>query len=193
MKNLHSQLFAVAVAFALLSQTGAKGKFDFSTDIGVVALQENGSLCLSIKKADIPRGTTVMIVSPFVQEGVLETTLLTGEVISRIHGPCDIPEAAEYGDSCYSVHISDGTIIKSQPYFAILTSPSSLVIQGKEVVGDLDGDGTREHFRECTSNEGVHFTVWTGTPLKGIRRWHRYFYLGYDVEPTCTDADYSDE
>ena len=54
---------------------------------------------------------------------------------------------------------------------------------------DIDRDGTPESYRECTSAEGVHLTVWTGEPLRGTRIWHHYYYLGYDVEPTCTEAD----
>jgi hypothetical protein len=55
---------------------------------------------------------------------------------------------------------------------------------------DLDGDGRTEFFRICTSNEGEHLTVWSGTPLRGKRRWHSYYYLGYDTVPTCRKKDY---
>jgi hypothetical protein len=43
--------------------------------------------------------------------------------------------------------------------------------------------------RSCTSIEGLRLTVWADTPLKSDRLWHQYFYLGYDVEPSCTDRD----
>jgi hypothetical protein len=46
--------------------------------------------------------------------------------------------------------------------------------------------------RSCASVEGVHFTVWAGEPLRSRRLWHQYYYLGYDVEPSCQPADYSD-
>ena len=46
--------------------------------------------------------------------------------------------------------------------------------------------------RGCTSSEGLHLTLWAGEPLKGKRLWHMYYYLGYDVEPTCQPADYQD-
>lgn len=55
---------------------------------------------------------------------------------------------------------------------------------------DIDGDGMRESYRACTSNEGVHLTVWTGDPVRR-RVWHHYHYLGYDVDPNCGEADYS--
>jgi len=46
--------------------------------------------------------------------------------------------------------------------------------------------------RACASSEGLHLTLWDGEPLKGRRLWHAYYYLGYDVEPTCQPADYRD-
>jgi hypothetical protein len=29
-------------------------------------------------------------------------------------------------------------------------------------------------------------------PLQSRRLWHQYFYLGYDVEPSCKDGDGGD-
>ena len=46
--------------------------------------------------------------------------------------------------------------------------------------------------RGCTSNEGLHLTLWNGEPLKSKRLWHMYFFLAYDVEPTCESADTQD-
>jgi hypothetical protein len=72
---------------------------------------------------------------------------------------------------------------------AVVSSQRTVVQRGKVQV-DLDGDGRREFFRDCTSNEGIHLTVWSGKPLSGKRRWHFYYYLGYDVVPSCKRKDY---
>ena len=40
---------------------------------------------------------------------------------------------------------------------------------------------------DCLSSEGVHYTVWAGEPLTSQRLWHKYYYLGYDVEPSCKE------
>lgn len=45
---------------------------------------------------------------------------------------------------------------------------------------------------ECTSQEGVHYNVWSGEPLVSARLWHGYWHAGYDVEETCTDAETKD-
>jgi hypothetical protein len=57
--------------------------------------------------------------------------------------------------------------------------------------GDIDGDGKLEYFRDCTSKEGLHMTVWKGRPLTGIRIWHSYFHFNYDTEPDCKLADFA--
>jgi len=54
---------------------------------------------------------------------------------------------------------------------------------------DIDGDGVYESYRFCTSAEGVHFTVWAGEWFEGRRLWHDYYYLGYDMSPTCTESE----
>jgi len=40
-------------------------------------------------------------------------------------------------------------------------------------------------FRRCASSEGLHFSAWVGAR----RVWHEYYYLGYDVDPTCTEEE----
>lgn len=54
---------------------------------------------------------------------------------------------------------------------------------------ELDGGAPRESFAVCTSTEGLHLTIWSGPRITGRRRAHTYVYLGYDVEPTCSDAE----
>jgi hypothetical protein len=54
---------------------------------------------------------------------------------------------------------------------------------------DLDGDGSPETFSVCSSSEGLHLTVWSGSVEGGRRLWHSYVYLGYDTEPTCTQSE----
>lgn len=45
-------------------------------------------------------------------------------------------------------------------------------------------------FRFCASTEGLHATAWAGVPLASPRRWHAYYYLGYDVDPSCRESEY---
>lgn len=53
-------------------------------------------------------------------------------------------------------------------------------------------DNSWEFLRDCASSEGLHLSVSRGRPLQCKRTWHRYYYLGYDVDPDCADADFKD-
>jgi hypothetical protein len=75
-------------------------------------------------------------------------------------------------------------------WFAIEGGNGILSASPAGIRGDIDGDGTEEWLRVCTSGEGLHLTIWSDLPLAGRRRWHRYFYLGYDVAASCVAADY---
>ncbi len=46
-------------------------------------------------------------------------------------------------------------------------------------------------FKVCASTEGLHATAWAGPPLASTRRWHAYYHLGYDVDPTCNESEYT--
>jgi hypothetical protein len=50
---------------------------------------------------------------------------------------------------------------------------------------DLNGDGEQEVFAICTTSEGIRFGLWTGEPYLGNPVWIGYYYLGYDLEPSC--------
>ncbi len=74
--------------------------------------------------------------------------------------------------------------------FGIIDSTLEFTEKSGKVIGDLNKDGVPESFRDCTSMEGVHLTIWSGEPLKGTKLRHAYFYLGYDVEPSCLEKDF---
>jgi hypothetical protein len=93
------------------------------------------------------------------------------------------------------------------PYYLLAPETGSalpeglgVAVQGRPAVRVVGGlvrlrlsDRIREaRIRSCTSNEGLHLTVWSGVPLSSRRLWHAYWYLGYDVEPNCRPADYEE-
>ena len=96
------------------------------------------------------------------------------------------------GDLSYEVRVIDGALppYPSGPSVAIVGGGAELIVTPSSLSTDIDGDGTLETFRACTSHEGLHLTLWAGPPLQGRRVWHTYFLLGYDVDPSCTPADY---
>lgn len=73
----------------------------------------------------------------------------------------------------YATDLPDGLALDSLPVVVLLgrTPPAGLSVSS------------------CTSGEGMHVSLWSGSGSSRIRRWSAYVYLGYDTEPTCTDSE----
>ena len=69
-----------------------------------------------------------------------------------------------------------------------IAGPESITVtsDGKQVSLVSSADGDAITFRRCASNEGLHFFAFQGA----ARLWHEYYYVPYDLEPTCTESDY---
>jgi hypothetical protein len=63
---------------------------------------------------------------------------------------------------------------------------SAVLKRGTVELRNVVSPGDRVHVRRCAGTEGLHLTAWQGQR----RVWHQYYYLGYDVDPTCTEAEY---
>lgn len=163
-------------------------RFDFQSVIGVVERQTNGSLCMAIPNSALAKDEKVNVVYTGKPQVVINAVVVEklSESCSRTYSTADI-----YTFYSLKIDKKDAQKIEAQPLGIAIAglSKSVLVSKGRASV-DIDGDGGKEYFRECATNEGVTFTIWKGIPLKGKRVWHQSYYLGYDVEPTCTKKDY---
>ena len=194
------------VSFAALNYgKGETNRFDFNSRLGVVdADSQGGGLCLTIPNANLPEGSRIQIVSPraaatkrrkpsgirsVAWEGA-DPAVATAIVQRKLAGSCS--RDAAINDSNYYFYslalVTGGIGLEGIGIGLVGISDSVRVARGLASV-DANGDGRREYFRMCTSNEGLHLTVWSGIPLTGVRRWHVYYYLGYDTPPTCTSRE----
>ena len=150
--------------------------------LGVASLC-SGRPCLAIRNSSLRPGRLLQIAGTLdPQDPQARQFSFTARVGAR--------RAPPEGDlNFYDVAI-DG--VPMLPAIAIVGFRGKIQRAGDSLWADLYGDGQRAFFRSCASFEGIHFTVWTGRPLSGTLLWHQYFYLGYDVEPTCTAAEMPD-
>jgi hypothetical protein len=81
--------------------------------------------------------------------------------------------------------------IASQPAFVVKGKAKVVRRSKAEVVVQRANESRsgRELLRYCTSAEGIHVTAWPASRAASSRIWHLYYYLGHDVEPTCTEAE----
>lgn len=132
-------------------------------------------------------------------------SLSSGTVVTLV--TIDNPQRVSW--AVISRRLTDSEIMAthdmSAPYYEVTPTPASDVLpnlavairgqfeverRGTAVLLRAGKTGSPIRVRSCTSHEGLHFTLWAGEPLKSTRLWHRYYYLGYDVEPTCRPGDY---
>ena len=84
----------------------------------------------------------------------------------------------------YRVDVLDS--LGSDVTIAIVGPVSPFSVLGNALASDLDGDGRAELFDQCASHEGLHLSIVTPGVTAGGRRWHQYFYVPYDLEPSCS-------
>lgn len=157
--------------------------FKDSSDIGV-AVVHSGSPCLVIGNAGLSSSERIRLIV-----SVPTYSTADAEITGRAAHPCTAAEQSEGKLSHYGFKLTQESLPPEVPAFAIIGFRGALKTSESGITADLDGNGHPVTFRSCTSAEGVHLTIWSGKPLESSRRWHRYFYLGYDVDPTCTEAD----
>ena len=160
------------------------GSFDFAHNVGLAVVDDKGTACLAIHNKGIAPSTPLTL----VRLGE-EPTIHPATVGKQLSSPCQSALQAAVAAIYYRLHVLSNLQLRPGPYFAVLNPASQFKIRGKEVVAALEGIPELVSFRVCTSTEGLHLTLWQGKPLAGKRVWHRYFYLGYDVEPSCKPLD----
>jgi hypothetical protein len=88
----------------------------------------------------------------------------------------------------YRLRITKGTVQRDAVLIAVLGAEAPTLHDGL-VQADLEGGGRMDTFRSCTSADGVHLTVWDGASQQARRLWHDYYYLGQDLQPSCSDRE----
>jgi hypothetical protein len=179
-------ILAAALALSLVgcgARPAPARKWSFADDIGVAVLK-SGTTCLSVHNSSLKPGDHIRLVN--VMQPQSEAGIAT---VSGAGESCASAIQCEGDLRCYQIVLQKGELTPAVPVIAIWGFPGSFQKRDDLLVGDLDGDGRVEYFGSCTSTEGIHFTVWSGNPPKGEIRWRQYYYLGYDLSPTCTQNE----
>ena len=224
MRHLRSMV-TLAVLAACTSRDSVSDTSDVASGGPVLATQTFGPLgvpvgwarglergtgpyrwCADFEDYELAVGDTVTLLWPDSGTGPASTART--RVRATNPGNCDqLVDTADVGTAegtAYELVLADSADSTS---VAEVAMSSAIAIRGSAswtrgpdrfVRADLDGDENPEQARLCTSNEGVHMTLWTlldsaaaGKP-RAHRRWHAYQPLGYDVEPSCTARETDD-
>ena len=165
------------------TQSEPSKRLSFEHQTGVVLARPERT-CLYISAHSLPAGTRVSVLP---LGGAL--VLAEAEVVRAMERCTETDEPGTEGNWKYELKPLMGEIPKLTPAVGLVGFTGSIKTLDGAVTADLDGDGKVETFRYCASSEGLHFTLWNGRPLEGVRRWHRYLYLGMDTEANCTPLE----
>ena len=181
-------ILAILITYAGLLQARPE-HFSFESQVGLVEASAEGSLCLTASNPNLSNGTPVTFIFAYKPQDAARA------VIEKKVGSCSPGLDPNPNVSFYLLKLAANERALDPgeprvPAIAVIRSAKPVLVKHGIASADLDSDGQKEFFRICTSNEGLHLTVWSGKPLQGKRRWHSYYYLGYDVVPTCRKKDY---
>jgi hypothetical protein len=176
-------LAVLLLPLAACQKPSSPPAFSYETVLGV-AVEKADRTCLDIRNGNLAAGLRIQLVTSSMPQTTAEA-----EITRKVDAGCTVTDQSDPGLHHYEFRLLRGSLPKAAPAFALASFMGTLTVTDAGVTGDLDGDGQPESFRSCTSSEGVHLTVWSGAPLEGRRMWHHYYYLGYDVDASCTDGD----
>ena len=182
-------VLAMLIICACWSVARAEG-FSFDSRVGVVDANRERRLCLNIFNPRLADGTEVSFILPHKPQRMARAVVEEKAARSCSRNPDTAPDASFYWLKLVGREQSVDLREPLPPAIGIVRPAGPVVVKKGVASGDIDGDGRAEFFRICTSMEGNHLTVWSGRPLRGKKRWHSYYYLGYDVVPTCKKKDF---
>lgn len=173
-----------SVEFTQTQPETAIANDDLDSKIGTVQSGKQ-SVCLRIMNPNLKAGEKIQIVKAELPQKFVEAEISEkAECVNEDFGDLD-----DNGVTNYLLKSSDTAFLKLGYGIGVVTT-QKVEMKGKFATLDLNGDRKAEYFRECTSMEGIHLTVWTGKPLVGKGIWHAYYGLGYDTVPTCKKKDF---
>jgi hypothetical protein len=175
--------FLLVLLSVTCQNTPVRPPLNSKSDIGV-AVEKAGHACLYIVNSSLSPGQRVQFITATTPQAAGEA-----EILVKADETCKDSGQDQSSVIHYSLKTTQGALRRAAPAFAIANFSRALTPTETGMAADLDGDGQLESFRACTSSEGVHLTVWKGKPLEGLRKWHYYYYLGYNVTSDCTEAD----
>jgi hypothetical protein len=184
--------YLISIVVLLLAGTAAAAKkkkprenngFIYDIRLGVAEIEQQGEVCFTIPNPKLKLGDPVAVIST---EGGVEQA----QVTAKLDKSCSRDRDTEPEDAFYTLQLSKNRLPPSSLGLGIADYSGPFENTG-EFVGfnTVRLAGNADYFSSCAGSEGVNLLVWNGVPRQGTLEWHRYYYLGYDVEATCTAAD----
>lgn len=144
-----------------------------------VLTSSRGETVLAMAGPLLAPGTKLTLISPGIPQ-----TLRTVRIVAET--PNDGDDFTERIVGPYYEVAATDAVTKPLPAFAVavLTEGPATKI-GDEFSLKMSATQPDVRAKWCASYEGIHFTLWSGEPLKASRLWHIYYNVGGNLRPTC--------
>lgn len=164
--------------------------FDPAADLGIARF-DSSTGCAALPRAGLAPGTSLTVIQVPVFGDSTAAVIGIAESFASVsrEDPACPPQLGSSGDHLYRVRLREPVPTFIGPVFVLVTPVQLVSVRGPLATVVLGSGPATGEFRMCASNEGVHLTLWRGNALKTPRLFHAYYPLGYDVEPSCTEAE----
>jgi hypothetical protein len=157
--------------------------FVYVQRLGAAEVLQQGQVCLTLPNPKLKPGDPVAVIAT---DGGVEQA----QVTAKLDKSCARHPDTEPGDAFYTLQLAKNRLQAGTLGLGIANYSGPFEnTRGFVGFNTLRLQGKPDYFSSCAGGEGVNLLVWNGLPRQGTLEWHRYYYLGYDVEATCTDAD----
>jgi hypothetical protein len=148
-----------------------------SPRLGAAAFKADRSVCVTLQGDRLRIGDR-MLFFLFSPPRVVE-----GRIREESRSPCNL--SVELEGHSYKVSPRYPITVAEEIGIAIFDPTARVEYADGEFVVHTAGARTPLQVRLCASQEGLHLTAWRGNR----RTWHEYWYLGFDLEPNCSDEE----
>ena len=175
MKNIKIILITLLIASCVSAKSVDNGKL-----IGVVFIKNNNHY-FAVQNDSIENKSKVNV--------FFENEICIARVESKVSSDIDLVNSVNFkfsedAISYYKIKFKDNKIREGMGFLEVDSSTNN----DYEMIKNMKNK-KYSNYKWCLSNEGVHFNIWENEPYKSKKVWKAYLYLGYDVEPTCNEAD----
>ena len=163
----------IALGVLLLGDTSATA----SPRLGVAVLRPDSTGCVTFRGEPRRTGDHLLLFlfsPPRVVDGVIR---------GRSTGPCH--EGGEAQGESYSLVLRYAISQAEEIGVAVYDPSARAEYSDGEFIVRTAGARAPLRLRQCASQEGLHLTAWRDNR----RTWHEYWYLGFDLEPNCSDEE----
>lgn len=187
--TLHPVVFIVAATACVLlmacASTAAPSSSSSTSEVSPSIGWLHGG-CIALSAAEVAVGTGVVLVSLDGPRQTL-TSVRISEHADDVEGCPALLEdrsAANRANALSFYRVEP--VPTTELAIGVLSGRSGIV--DVDAVLDTNGDGRRDTFTQCSTAEGVRFSVWADKAGHGEPLWSGYYYLGYDVQPNCPEV-----